>query len=197
MSTSRTPATAPSDLTADQKQAHDEIQSVASSAFGDVFVYKRDDGALVGPFAPMLQTPGVTRPFLHIVTELGKLPGLPPNARETAILATGSYFQAVYEIYAHERVAVANTDLNQEQVDMIKNGKKPDGLDDQCSVAFDVAIQLSRTPGPLSGEHWDKAEKVLGKQGTLALIHYVGYYAYTCILLNGCDVPVPDGEKIK
>lgn len=145
----------------------------------------------------MLETPGTTRPFFQIASELAKIPGLPQNARETAILATGSHYKAVYEIYAHERVAVANTDLNQEQVDMIKTGKKPTDLDEKCSAAFDVAIELVTKPGPLSKENWEKAEKALGKQGTLALIHYVGYYAYTCILLNACDVPVPDGEKIK
>lgn len=133
---------------------------------------------------------------MQLATELAKIPGLPQNARETAILATGSHYKAAYEIYAHERVAVKSTDLTQEQVDKIKTGTKPSNLDEKCSVAFDVAIELVTKPGPLSKQSWDKAEKTLGKQGTLALIHYTGYYAYTCVLLNGCDVPVPDGEKI-
>jgi hypothetical protein len=48
------------------------------------------------------------------------MPGLPAGSRETAILATGSHYQALYEIYAHERVALANTSLSKKQINMIK-----------------------------------------------------------------------------
>lgn len=51
-------------------------------------------------------------------------------------------------------------------------------------------------PGPLKKESWDAVVKELGRKGALALVHFVGMYAYTCILLNGCDVPLPEGENI-
>jgi len=56
------------------------------------------------------------------------LPGLPASARETAILAIGSQYQALYEIYAHERVALKYTSWTKEQNNAIKNGRKPEGL---------------------------------------------------------------------
>lgn len=39
---------------------------------------------------------------------------------------------------------------------------------------------------------WDKCIETLGKAGTMAVLHYVGYYQYIATLLNGCDVPVPE-----
>jgi 4-carboxymuconolactone decarboxylase len=69
-------------------------------------------------------------------------PGLPASARETAILAMGSQYHAPYEIYAHERVALKSTSLTKELINSIKNGKKPEGLGREESVAFDVAVEL-------------------------------------------------------
>jgi hypothetical protein len=53
-----------------------------------------------------------------------------------------------------------------------------------------------KKPGPLKREIWDSVVREFGKQGAMVLVHYCGLYAYTCILLNGCDVPLPEGEKI-
>ena len=191
---SRYPAIPPSKLAADQRKAYDKQSEIAQSTFGDKFLYKDQDGAFIGPFGPLLYTPNLVDPFMKMVVELGKCPGLPANARETAILATGSTFKAGYELYAHGKVA-ASTNLSDQQISLIKQGKKPDGnetLNDACSVAFDVAIELSRKQGPLSDETFAKAEKQLGREGTEELIHYVALYAYTCDFQNGDAAPVPD-----
>lgn len=188
---------APSSLTADQHKAYDEASEICSSVFGDKFLYKNEDGAFIGPFAPLLFTPTLVDPFFKLVVELGKLPGLPGSAREVAILATGSRFQSKYELYAHERVAAA-TSLTAAQIGSVKSGKKPFGgnaLDEPGNVAFDVAIELSHKQGPMTEANWKRAEHAFGKEGTAALIQYVGVYAYTCILLNGVDAPVPQGER--
>ena len=194
---SRYPPIAPSALSHQQHEAFDEISDFCSTAFGDKFLYRNEDGAFIGPFAPLLYTPTMVRPFLQLVAELGKLPGLPAPAREIAILATGSSFKSKYELYAHERLAVA-TSLTKSQVESVKNGKRPvgnDSLDEQGEVAYDVAIELSHKQGPMTDTNWKRAEKAFGKHGAAALIQYVGVYAYTCVLLNGVDAPVPEGEE--
>ncbi len=93
------------------------------------------------------------------------LPGLPASARETAILAVGPRYQAPYEIYAHERVALKNTSLTREQINAIKR--------------------------------WSEPER-LGREGALALalVQVCWLYGYTWVLLNGCDVRLPEGEKV-
>jgi hypothetical protein len=68
------------------------------------FVSKREDGALVGPFAPMLRLPTFGRAAWTYTKALIDNSKLPKPAHEAAILVTGAAFNSRYELYAHERV---------------------------------------------------------------------------------------------
>ncbi|TKA70893.1 hypothetical protein B0A55_08093 [Friedmanniomyces simplex] len=193
----RLPPLPRSDLPPSSHQAHDTITSFfASSPLGSAFDYKRKaDEALIGPMPFYLASPDIGQDVLGLVGKLATLPGLSLEARETAILAVGAKFKAGYELYAHTRMAMQTTKLEERQVDKIAKGEKPEGLDEESSVAYDVAAYLAGTPGPLPQELWERSVKALGKEGTVALVHYVGFYACTCIVLNAMDAPVPeDGE---
>jgi 4-carboxymuconolactone decarboxylase len=100
-------------------------------------------------------------------------------------------------IYAHERIAANHTSLTAGQIQEIKAGKKPLGLGDAESVAYDVTMKLVSCIKPLSDGAWERAVKTLGREGAVGLVHFVGFYAYTAVLLNGFDVPLPEGELIK
>jgi len=163
--------------------------------FGTKFLYKDSNGAFIGPFAPLLYTPNIIHPYFETIKAIGNIPGLPPTARELVILGVGSVYKSVYELYAHERVA-SGTDLTEAQIADAKNGKVPGGLNDNLVAAYEIALKLAKTPGPLPREDWDRIEKAFGREGALAVTHYVGIYAYTCILLNATDIPVPEGEKL-
>ncbi|KAK5118652.1 hypothetical protein LTR85_008117 [Meristemomyces frigidus] len=192
---SRVPPVTRDTLPPHQSDGYDELDQIASKAFGDKFTWKRKDGALVGPFPAFIAAPEAGVGMLQYLGKLATIPGLPAEAKETAILSTGAHFKAAYELYAHGNIAVKTTDLPQEQVEQICDGKKPEGLNEACSTAYDVAKYLSGTPGPLPQEMWDRSVKALGRDGTLGLAHYVGMYAYTCIILNAMDAPVPkEGE---
>ncbi|KAK5115055.1 hypothetical protein LTR62_001752 [Meristemomyces frigidus] len=191
---SRIPPLPRSALAGTEQQAHDEIADFTSQAFGDQFSYKNEDGAFTGPF-PFLTPHNTVHEYKLLISKIASLPGLSPAARETAILATGSVYKAGYELYAHSRVAEQSTELKKEQIEAICAGRKPDGLSEECEVALDVAKYLAGTPGPLPKELWGKSVKLLGKDGTIKLVHYVGIYAYTCMMLNAMDAPVPEAEK--
>ena len=121
---------------------------------------------------------------------LGNLP-VPPDARETAIITVGVQNQAGYIVYAHIAIAADAGYLSERQLQSIKDGKKPDGLSEKCSVAYDIAKRLSSTPGPMPDELWQMALAVLGKDETVGLLHYIGFYSYISMFMNGTDVPVP------
>ncbi len=123
--------------------------------------------------------------------------GLPATAREVAILTVGSKYRAAFELYAHEHLALSETSLTRAQIDEIKAGRKPEGLDEQGNVAWEVAKELVDGGRPLGTEKWEKAVRVFGEQGALGLLHYTGYYCYVCVILNGVDAPVPEGAKWK
>ena len=159
------------------------------------FQYRRDDGAPLGPFAALLYTPEYTKTFLPPVRAINQLP-ISPNIKETVILATGSVTLAAYERYAHERVALSTTELTKQQIVGIRNGDKPADLSAEEGIAFDLARTLAKGGGPLPTELFDEAVRLLGKEQTLAAIHFVGMYAYVSILLNAVDCPLPEGEKL-
>ncbi|KXL41785.1 hypothetical protein M433DRAFT_150209 [Acidomyces richmondensis BFW] len=150
---------------------------------------------MIGPMPFMLVAPKQGEQFLRLALSLGQIPGLPVEAKETAILATGAHFQAAYELYAHGKVARSKTGLTAQQVDDISSGKKPEGLSEQADVAYDVATYLCATPGPLKKNLWNRSMECLGKEGTAALVHYIGAYAYTCMILNAIDAPNPEGSE--
>lgn len=143
----------------------------------------------------MFDTPEISRLYVNLVAAVGKVPDLPKQPREVAILAVGAKYQAAYEIYSHERVA-ATVGLSKSQIEVLKSGKKPEDLDENCSVAFDVAMELVNKPGPLSDSNWKRAVQQFGRRGAYVLANYVGLYQFICCLLNACDIPVPDGERI-
>ncbi|KAL1636798.1 hypothetical protein SLS56_000891 [Neofusicoccum ribis] len=151
---------------------------------------------LLAPLVPFVVTPEVSRHILDLKPALSKIPGLSIDAREVAILVNGTIWKSAFEIWSHERIAVATTNLNQSQIDKIKAGDKPHDLDEECSIAFDITTELLKRPGPLSEELWKRAEKTLGTQGATALVHYIGYYSYVSIMQNGFDVPLPNGESV-
>lgn len=158
---------------------------------GEKFIYKDNDGAWLGPYPLFMAAPQTGKLAMQLVYSIGELP-LSPDVKETAILACGGHFQAAYELYAHDSVASKAGVLSSQQIAAIKQDRKPEDLDENCSLAFDVAKRLCSAPGPLPKELWDRCLEAFGKDGTLALVHYVGFYAYLCIALNAVDARVPE-----
>ena len=188
----RIPAKTREELSPEQQKLNDEWANAAPNVFGPngkLFVWADDRGAFTGPFPFMAYHPTAGKNLLNQMVSLAKLP-LPPPVRETAILTTGTHFQAAYETYSHIPQAV-KAGLSQAQAETIVQGVKPEDLDEKCSVAYDVARYLCSSPGPLPAKMWDKAVSVLGKDSTVAMVHYVGFYSYVCVFLNASDSPLP------
>jgi alkylhydroperoxidase family enzyme len=193
----RLPPVTRESLAPSEQAAFDSLTNLATKLFGDPksspFTYARSsDGALVGPFPLYLAAPDAGEHAVGLFGKLGRIPGLPADAKEVAILTVGAHYKAAYELYAHVNVATKKAGMSKDVVEAIARGEKPDGLNEGCSVAFDATAYLVSKPGPLPKELWDRCIKVFGKEGTVALVHYVGGYAYTCIVLNAMDAPVPD-----
>lgn len=187
------PGLTPDALKGEQLEAYNKVNDLANRSFGatgEVFEWKDSSGALIGPFGFALTEPGPGLAYMDVISALSKLP-FAPNARETAILTTGAHFNAGYEIYAHVKVAESKKVLSEAQVNGILSGQKPSDLDDACSAAYDVAYRLAAVAGPLPKTLWDASVKHLGIQGTMALVHYCGYYAYTCMILNAINAQYP------
>lgn len=189
---SRVPALPRSELSEERQGAFDTLSKSLAGGISKHFVLQREsDGALVGPVPAYLVLPPMGIELMQCARVLGKVSVLSPEARETAILVVGSRYAAAYEVYAHAKVALAETALTKAQVQQLSAGEKPADLNDACSYAFDVASSLTSVPGPLPQPLWDRGIALMGKEGVLSLVHYCGFYAYTAFLLNAIDAPVP------
>ncbi|MGU3314082.1 carboxymuconolactone decarboxylase family protein [Sphingomonas sp. M6A6_1c] len=182
----------PAELPADLRPLHDEMDGyIAEHLKG--FVSHRADGALVGPFAPMLRFPAFGRAAWTYTKALIDNTKLPKPAHEVAILATGAVFNSRYELYAHERVA-DGVGLSAEKIATIAAGQRPADLTEEEQAAYDVAVTLAGGR-QLPQSTYDRAVKAFGQEQTAELIYLVGGYCLVSLLLNAYDISVPGREE--
>lgn len=183
---------APDQLNAEQKQLDESIRSGVDK-FLKGFVSQRKDGALIGPFNPMLHFPQFGKPTWDYTMALAENTTLPKQAHEVAILVTGARFHSRYEIYAHEHVA-EKAGLSASKIATITAGGRPADLDEQESAAYDVASVLSKG-GQLPESTYQAALKAFGEQGVAELAYLIGGYCLVSVLLNAYDISVPGREE--
>ena len=182
----------PTAMPADLRPLHDEMDSyIAEHLKG--FVSHRSDGALVGPFAPMLRFPAFGRAAWTYTKALIDNAKLPKSAHEVAILATGAVFNSRYELYAHERVA-DGVGLSAEKIATIAAGQRPTDLTEEEQAAYDVAVTLAGGR-QLPQSTYERAVRAFGEERTAELIYLVGGYCLVSLLLNAYDMSVPGREE--
>ncbi|KQO61314.1 carboxymuconolactone decarboxylase family protein [Curtobacterium sp. Leaf261] len=184
----RTPPIKPADLT----EANRDLDAALRELIGQSlrgFTSEDEDGALIGPFAPMLHFPELHEPILQWMRVLVGKATLPGSVREVAILTIGARLGARYELYAHSRVA-GDKGLAPEAVAALVAGQRPTTLSAEEVVAHDLAAVL-HAGGAVPGALYRAALEAFGRDGTAELVHLVGQYAVVSMLLNAYDVPVP------
>lgn len=181
----------PEMLNPEIRYVHDEIANLVGRSQSQVTTLNTD-GALLGPFIPMLHHPQFGVPALSFLRTLDTHATLPKNVREVAILTVGGSFGSRFEIYAHEIMAAA-FGLSAGIIATLASGGRPGGLTDQETIAHDIAHALvNRHIIPTST--YEYAVDLLGKDGVAELYFLVSGYALIAILLNGFDIPAPDNE---
>ena len=187
----RLPLIDPADLTPDQRELYDEMRKGISSNFND-FKTVADNGALMGPWNPWIHEPRIGKAIWDLTTAMTMEASLADPVRQVAILVVGAHFDAAYELYAH--IAVAEREnMTTKRLATLCCGEKPDDLNDQESIAYDVAYALVNG-GVLPEPAYRLAVETFGQHGTNELIYLVGLYAMVSTTLNGFNVPVPERE---
>ncbi|KAJ9616605.1 hypothetical protein H2200_000324 [Cladophialophora chaetospira] len=183
--------TPPSELNAEQKPLHDLITQNTPERPKGSPRRSLEDGTLVGPFGIWLHHPKVGEHMFRAGQAMAEIPGLSQYAKEILIAVSGARSQAAFENYAHailaRRAGITETELQE-----IYAGRCPETLTNEGKASFELATALGK-PGPVDQAVWDKAVKVLGKEGASAVVHYTGFYKYIGTILNGFDAKVPEG----
>ena len=184
----RLEAIPPTNFTPEQHELFERIQAIIGRQDRG-FITARADGAMVGPYNPMLHFPQFGGALWGVITALTQHGTLPKTVRELVMLVTGAQFNARYELYAHEQSA-AKAGLSPSKIAGLASGTKPSDLTAEESAAFDVAKVLV-AGGQLAESAYQRALTTFGEQGTAELIYLIGTYCLVSVLLNGYDVPVP------
>ncbi|KAK6347979.1 hypothetical protein TWF718_005799 [Orbilia javanica] len=197
----RFPPVAPADLTPIQEVSHNEANRVIQKYLGTSFTTHNKEKAVIGPFAHFLyMPPDILKHHSALLVSIAGVKEFTTRYREIAILAVGEYYGAPYELYSHVRLA-KSVGLSDLQIEDILAGRAPSEGSEQDIISWEVARALVgagnlTAKGHLSEELWKRAEKALGKTGAGALVHFTGYYAYLCMILNAGAVDTPEGEVI-
>jgi alkylhydroperoxidase family enzyme len=187
----RLPLIAPAELTPEQRPVYDNMRAGIEQNFQG-FKSIATNGALMGPWNPWLHDPKFGKPIWDLTLALSVSPSLPRNAREVAILTTGTAFHSGYELYAHV-IAGERRGLSDDKIAVIAAGHRPADLTTEEGVAYDVAAALLHH-GTLPEINYRQAVKAFGEHGAAELIYLVGLYCLVSVTLNGFNVPVPDAE---
>lgn len=188
----RLPPLPPAAMTSDQRALHEAMAPVIAEHLKG-FVSKRNDGALVGPFPPMLQFLQFGQPAWEYTRALIEQAKLPKPAREVAILVTGACFNSRYELYAHEHVA-ESTGLSPAKIAAIAAGQRPSDLSVEEAIAYDIAATLAGGK-QLPGSTYQAAIAAFGQEGVGELTYLIGGYCLVSVLLNAFDMSVPGSEE--
>lgn len=181
----------PGSLSADIRYVHDEIASLIGRSQSQVKMID-DNGALLGPFIPMLQYPQFGVPALSFLRTLDTHATLGKTTREVAILTVGGVYGAKFELYAHEIMADA-FGIPQNIIATLAAGGHPTGLNEQEAIAHDIAYALV-TGHIVPGSTYKHAVQLLGKDGVAELFFLISGYCLIAMILNGFDIPAPDNH---
>jgi 4-carboxymuconolactone decarboxylase len=156
------------------------------------FVMQSADGALIGPFNPLLESPEISAAWWwDYQAAEGRHTTLSGREREIVILAVGAVWHAPYELYSHSAGA-RTAGLSPEQAGTLAGGGMPDQLSarEQCGWRFTRQLTAERH---IAQSLYDEAADLLGTHGIVDMLYLIGSYQLVCGLLNTFDVPAPEG----
>jgi 4-carboxymuconolactone decarboxylase len=174
MSAERLPPIADADLTEEQKDAASEFKSGRGYA-------------VHGPFAVMLRSPEVMLRAKAMGDYLRFRNVLPKRVSEMVILVTAREWTQQFEWTYHYRYAM-EAGLAREIADAIGEGRRPPGMAEDETAAYDFAIELHHRKG-VSDATYALALALFGERGVVDLTGLCGYYSLLAMMMNMARTP--------
>lgn len=179
----------PSDeLTAQQRPLYDSIIGGRQTVVGSLISLTDEDGALVGPFDPLLRTPAIGSAVSQLGLALRNEAALPRRVNEAAILTTAVRWEGRFEWFAHEAIVRNAGLLSDADIAAIRDGHEP--ADPEIALAWraaNAALAARRLPEAMSEEvlaRW-------GERGLVELCLLVGHYTNLALLMQALGIEPP------
>jgi 4-carboxymuconolactone decarboxylase len=187
----RLPLLDPKALSPDQRELYLRLdRTMISWATATGFLGKTEDGRLIGPFNPILYSPGISTAFMDLHDAEGAHTLLDEQTRQVVILAVGSVWGTDYERYAHV-AAARKAGLSNDVIAALSAGREPANLSQPARIAVNFARELS-TEHAVADDTYHAAVGTFGEKGVVDLTFLIGIYHIVCGLLNVVKAPVPE-----
>ena len=167
------------ELTPEQKVLHDELF--------------RNRKRVSGPFPIWLRNPAVADAANRLVLSLRENGRLEKRLYELIVLVVVRHWSAQYAWAAHEAAAAASG-LAPELIAAIRERRKPELKKDDERIVYETIVELLKG-GPLSQPSYDRLVKQFGLDLAIEIVTVAGLYSMVATVLNGFDVPTPNGER--
>src|SRR5262249_45007480 len=116
---------------------------------------------------------------------------LPKRVSEMVILITAREWTQQFEWTYHYRYAT-EAGLAREIADAIGQGRRPPGMAEDETAAYDFAIELHHRKG-LSNATYAGAAALFGERGIIDLTGICGYYSFLAMMMNVARPPADAG----
>ena len=146
-------------------------------------------GRLLTPYRIWLYSPKVMRAMETLGTYLNKAGSLSEREVELGIVLIAHHWHGEYVFAAHVK-RLKELGVPDAIMDAIRRGAVPDLTDPRERVIYDVA-KAAEQPGPGSDALFERATKVLGRNGLAELLALLGYYSAVAMAMKLHRVPVP------
>jgi 4-carboxymuconolactone decarboxylase len=164
------------DMTAAQKEVHDEIVAGRRGRFG-------------GPFQLLIRAPEVCRHVSRLGEYLRWGSSLSPALSELAICLTARHLRANYEWHAHAPLAI-EAGVPAAAIEAIRSGTAPQFAAQDQALVFRLITELIDTKR-LTDASFATAIAAFGERGVVELGTIVGYYTAIGNALNVFEVALP------
>lgn len=153
----------------------------------------RAPGHIGGPFDSWLLNADMGRRIVGLGNTFRFHTAVDRRYVELVILVTGQFWQAQFEWYAHEPMAV-EAGVPQGVIDAIHRGEEPSFDDAGDEAAWQLARELHVTH-QVSDATYASAVSAFGEQGVAELVNLAGYYTMVSMTLNTFQASLPEGAE--
>lgn len=146
-------------------------------------------GAVRGPFAVLLNSPGAFSAAQGLGAYLRYESALPANLRELAILTTARHWRQDYEWRVHAAIA-RDAGVSSRAIEALAVGAIVEDFSPAETVVHAFCQELHRTNN-VGDETFAAAEQLLSAAGVIDLCALCGYYALLAMVMNVARNPAP------
>ena len=152
-------------------------------------------GAVGAPYYYLLHQPELAARTAHLLGYARFESALPTDIKELAVCAVAREMDCVYEWAAHSGHAL-DAGVREEAVAAIRDGRAPEGLNDDEAPFVKYVQELLRPPHRVTEATFKALRERLGDQRLAELTGIVGGYVGLACSLNAFEIGAPEGMPV-